>query len=75
MPYLHWETSARRARMAKAVKAILKEEENKNPKSKYRTTRSATLRQGIDKKWKNLFQTKEQKHREIASKMMEPTTQ
>lgn len=75
MPYLHWETSARRARMAKAVKAILKEEEAKNAKSKYRTKRSATLRQDIDKKYKNLFQTQEQKHREMASKMMKKTSQ
>ncbi|KAL1873161.1 hypothetical protein Daus18300_003980 [Diaporthe australafricana] len=70
MPYLHWETSARRARIADTVKAVLKDEEAKRGPPKYRTKRSETIRQGMEKKYKNLFQDKELKNRELAKNMM-----
>lgn len=61
--------------MAKTVKDILKEEEAKNEKPNYHTTRSSTLRQDIDRKFKDLFESQEQKYREMASKMMKKTNQ
>lgn len=63
--------------MAETVKDILKEEEARNEKPRYRTTRSTTLRQDIDKKYKDLFesQAQKQKHRQMASKMMKKTIQ
>lgn len=71
MPYLHWETSARRARIAETVKAVLKEEESKRAPPKYRTKRSETIKQDMERRYKSLFQNKELHNRELAQKMME----
>lgn len=70
MPYLHWETSGRRARMAKAVRAVLKEEEAKNGPLKHRSNRSATMRQNLQK-YKVQFQPPKHDPRELVEKWKE----
>ncbi|KAG6356053.1 hypothetical protein INS49_015438 [Diaporthe citri] len=72
MPYLHWEMSGRRARMSKAVKEMLEEEETKNENSRYRAKRSATIKQDVER-YKNLFQVKDHENYVMARKMLKKT--